>query len=166
MAARASVRNSFLDTVGRLLGSVAAAIGLLRLIPVPIVGTGNIGQPGGRPFAIGHGAMPAAGGGSNQIAVGDGDQLFALHQELLGAFDDQPDFRKVAVIMAPHIVGRRGHALLGAQDGDIVVVVAQPHAALLAALHDLFFEIDIGNVGLAVIIAMPAIDGLDVLHAF
>jgi hypothetical protein len=55
---------------------------------------------------------------------------------------------------------------LRAQNGDIVVVVAQPHAALLAALHDLLLEIDIGHVGLAVILAMAAIDGLDVLDAF
>src|SRR5947207_2581129 len=99
MAAKASVRNSLVDTFGSLLRSVAAAIGLLRLIPVQIVGAGNIGEPRGWPLAEGHGAMPAAGGSRHQIAVGDRDQFFAFHQELLSAFDDQPDFREVGVKM-------------------------------------------------------------------
>ena len=78
--------------------------------------------------------MPAAGGRRHQITVTDRHQLLAFHQKLLRAFDDQPDLGEVGVKVAPHIIGRRRNALLRAQDGDVIVVVAQPYAALLAAL--------------------------------
>ena len=108
--------------------------------------------------------MPAAGRRVDQITFIHGDQLFALDQELLRAFGNEPDFREVGMEVSPDIVGRGGRALGGADDGDIGVVVADPDRNLLAALHDLLFEIYVGLVDL-VVVAMAGIDGLDELHA-